>query len=94
MSHLTDIEDALAAVEFGEINLTLKRHAGKTTKLQINKYDHKRFKDNVEAVSHLLQTTKALTDAQITGSISFTLMLKNGKIEEVINQGYDSKDYK
>jgi hypothetical protein len=94
MSYLSDIDNVAGEIPFGEIQLTLKRHEGKTTKVSVNTYDHKRFADNVEAASYIMQTIKDFTDLGESGSISFTLMLKSGKIGTVIQQGYHSKDYR
>lgn len=93
-SYLSDIDDTAEEVPYGEIQLTLKRHDGKTTKVSTNTYDHKRFDTNADAVAFLMQTLKNASDAGTSGSISFTLMLKNGKIGTVIQQGYQSKDYR
>lgn len=93
-NYLRDIEDASEKVPFGEVQFTLKRHEGKTTKVTLNSYDHKRFENNVDAAAFIMQTLKDTTDLGESGSISFTLMLKNGKITTVIQQGYQAKDYR
>lgn len=94
MSYLSDIDKLAEDVPFGEVQLTLKRHEGKTTKVTVSTYDHKRFSDNVSAAAYLMQSVKDLTDGGENGSISFTLMLKNGKISTIIQQGYQAKDYR
>lgn len=92
--YLSEIDQITEQIPYGEVQITLKRHDSKTTKLSLATYDHKRFADNVEAATYLMQTVKNLTDSGQSGSISFTLMLKNGKIGEVIQQGYQSTDYR
>lgn len=94
MSYLSDIDAAAEQVPFGEVQLTLKRHDNKTTKVSTSTYDHKRFDSNTDAAAYIMQMVKNATSAEASGSISFTLMLKNGRIGTVIQQGYQSKDYR
>lgn len=94
MSYLTDIDDAAEKLPYGELQITLKRHENRTTKLSLSTYDHKRFENNADAAAFVLQTLKNATELGESGSISFTLMLKNGKIGTVIQQGYQAKDYR
>lgn len=94
MTFLTDINDLAEQVEFGEMQLTLKRHNGKTTSLVVNQADKLKFQSNSEAVAFMLSELKNLTESGGTASSSFTVMVKDGKIQSVIQQGYTSKEYK
>lgn len=91
--YLKDIDTLNQSINYGEISLTLKRHAGKTTQIGVTTFDKRRFTENAAGVAHLITEIKKMTELGQTGSISFTLMVKSGKIDTVVQQGYQSREY-
>lgn len=92
-NYLFDLDSLADQVPYGEIQVSLKRHNGETTKLSLSTFNSVRFTDNVQAIEHLLMAIKNAADNGQSGSLTFTVMLKSGKIDSIIEQGYESKDY-
>lgn len=91
---IKDVDVLAGEIPFGDLEISLKRHNGKTTQLGVNSFEKQKFKSSSEAMTYLLTEVKKLADLGKDGSISFTLMLKDGKIISIIQQSYTSKDYR
>lgn len=88
-----DIDSIVSNIPFGEVTLSIKRHGSNSTQLIIHSYDSQKFKSNSDVAAAILQLIKDEQDSSTTGSLTFTITLKDGKAERLIKQGYKQVDY-
>lgn len=93
MSYVNDIRDIIEDVEFGNVVITTKRHSGNTHQIIIHSYQNTKFDNNAELVAHILQILKNAVDRKYSGSLTFTVVCKDGKTTRLITQDNEQVDY-
>jgi hypothetical protein len=94
MDYANDIEQLLETVPFGELQVSIKRHGGKVVGLVVNTTKSEKYQgDNATAAAHVLQLLKEAAQAQMSGSLTFTVTFNNGFISRIVRQGYTQKSY-
>ena len=93
MNYLGDIQDIIESVDFGNVVVTTKRHSGNTHQIIIHSYENIKFDKNADLVAHILQILKNAVERQYSGSLSFTVVCKNGKTTRLITQDNEQVDY-
>ena len=67
--------------DFGQLQIHLKRHAGKFSNTDLVKMTPYRYTDtdpNVSCTSDILTLIKQIADAKLNGSLSFSITFKSG----------------
>jgi len=82
---LSMIESQLAQMpDFGQLQIHLKRHAGKfsnTDLVKMTPYRYSSSDPNVSCTSDILTLIKQIADAKLDGSLSFSVTFKEGNAD-------------
>jgi hypothetical protein len=94
ISFFVDLLREIEETRYGEISFSVNLHGGKVANVTSNEFRSKQFKgDNTQAMAEVIQIIKNMVDRKETGPLSFTVMFKDGEIQEVQNQFYNKKNY-
>lgn len=77
--------------DYGQLQMHIKRHAGKFSNTDAVKMTSVRFTEkdpNVAATTRIFQLIKAVADAKLTGTLAFSINLKNGIAEQMMVQDF------
>lgn len=92
---LMDIAKEVKETQYGDVNLTITTFKGSPVGLTVSSYRHEKFSNdgNTESLKRVLGIFKEMVDSKKTGSLTFTVVFKEGQAKELINQLYDKKTY-
>lgn len=93
MSYIGDIEKLVETTDFGDVQITVKRHTKKTHQIIVHAYESHKPKDNAHAAALIMQIIKNAYLQGYSGSISFTVVFHKGKITRLIKQENMQVDY-
>jgi hypothetical protein len=93
MSYLDDISSLIESVDYGDVQVTVKRHTKNTHQVIIHAFESHKPKDNAQAAAIIMQVIKEATDKNFSGSLSFTVVLNKGKVSRLIKQDNMQIDY-
>lgn len=85
------INHALENLEYGTVNLTVKKHRGEVSAAETSRITNYRFlgeEKNTEAATAIITLIKKQTEAKCNGALSFTLIFKNGDSEQLQVQDF------
>jgi hypothetical protein len=89
---MTTIRSQLSALpDFAQVQLHVKKHVGSFGKTDVVKTTTFMFSDNepnVTAATQVFQLMKNLAEAQIDGSLSFTVQFKKGRAQQMQVQDF------
>ena len=90
-----DIAKEVKETQYGDVNLTITTFKGSPVGLTVSSYRHEKFSNdgNNESLKRVLGIFKEMVDSKKTGSLTFTVVFKEGQAKELINQLYDKKTY-
>jgi hypothetical protein len=94
MNYLEDLSKIIEDVEYGDVMVTVKRHTKKTHQIIIHAFESHKPSDNANAAAIIMQVIKEATNANYTGSLSFTVVLNKGKVTRLIKQDNMQIEYK
>ncbi len=94
MNYLNDLSEIIENVEYGDVMVTVKRHTKKTHQIIVHAYESHKPKDNANAAAIIMQVIKEATEANYSGSLSFTVVLNKGKVSRLIKQDNMQIEYK
>ena len=80
------IEQMHAGIDFGTVQLTIKKHDSHITHVDGQKMTSHKTKGNEEAFALILQLLKAVQASQETGHMTFTIVLDKGVANRMIVQ--------
>jgi len=91
-SLLQQISDQLDGLEdFQQLQIHIKRHAGKfsnTDYLKIAPLRYTTNEPNVTCTSDILRLIRGVTDAELTGNLTFSVTFKHGKADMMTVQDF------
>lgn len=93
MSYIDDINALIESVDFGDVQVTVKRHTKNTHQVIIHSFESHKPRDNAEAAAIIMQVIKEATEKNFSGSLSFTVVLNKGKVSRLIKQDNAQIDY-
>lgn len=82
------VDDALAAVPFGTVSLTLKKAHDNVTTVDITKVNRRKVEGNAQALTLIGSMLKLLGEAGETGNFTFTIAMSKGTSSEVMVQDF------
>lgn len=86
------IATQLATVpDFGQVQFHIKKHIGSfsnTDVVKLTSYRYTKDEPNVSVTTDMLRLVKQITDAQLTGSLGFSVQFKHGKAEQMQVQDF------
>lgn len=96
---LTDTEQLMLNIrkqldelpDYGQLQFHIKRHAGKFSNTDAVKMTSVRFngkEPNVDATARTFQLIKAVSEAKLTGTLTFSLNFKDGLAEQMMVQDF------
>ena len=94
MNYIDDIQALIENVDFGDVMVTVKRHTKKTHQVIVHAYESHKPVDNAQAAAMIMQIIKEAYEKQFSGSISFTVTFKAGKVSRLIKQDNTQVDYR
>lgn len=93
MTYIDDINELIEAVDYGDVQVTVKRHTKNTHQVIIHSFESHKPKDNAQAAAIIMQVIKEATEKKFSGSLSFTVVLNKGKVSRLIKQDNAQIDY-
>ena len=93
MTYIDDLQRLIETIDFGDVQVTVKRHTKKTHQVIIHAYESHKPKDNAHAAALIMQIIKNAYLDGYSGSISFTVVFHKGKITRLIKQENMQVDY-
>lgn len=93
MSYIDDIDDFINSMDFGNVMFSVKRHSGNTHQVIAHSYESHKFNDNSKLVAALVKLIKDAADSKFSGSLSFTIVVKDGQVTRLIKQDNNQIDY-
>lgn len=93
MSYIDDINTLIESVDYGDVQVTVKRHTKNTHQIIIHSFESHKPRDNAEAAAIIMQVIKEATEKNFSGSLSFTVVLNKGKVSRLIKQDNAQIDY-
>lgn len=86
-----EILELVSKIPFGALNFTVNRHGGHTVNITLNEFENKIFTSNEEFAGWLMSGLKSMADQKYSGSVSFTITLKEGQFKKVTEHRYIQK---
>jgi len=93
MTYIDDLQRLIETIDFGDVQVTVKRHTKKTHQVIIHAYESHKPKDNAHAAALIMQIIKNAYLDGYSGSISFTVVFHKGKITRLVKQENMQVDY-
>lgn len=93
MTIYDDIKSIVETVPYGDVMLTVKRHSGSSQQLIIHSYESHKYVDNAETAAAIVKLIREASDRKYTGSLSFTIVVKDGTVTRLIKQENRQVDY-
>lgn len=84
-----ELAKILAAVQFGDVEVTFNRHQGKTVSLVVNAAQKHKFDATADALRFILESIKLDCDRDYSGTRSFSVVFNQGSVTRVVQQGYE-----
>lgn len=82
------IDEAEAAMDFGTVQLTLKKNFGSITTVDISKITRRKVTSNAHALTIIGTMLKLLAEAGDTGNLTFTITLDKGDSKELMTHDF------
>lgn len=80
---LKDIVASADTMPFGSVTFTVKRHRGKTTKVESTTHSTIRYQDNTRAFLDTEQLMNNMIAGSFTGTLQFEQTYKDGQITAI-----------
>ena len=93
MTYIDDINALIENVDYGDVQVTVKRHTKNTHQVIVHSFESFKPKDNAEAAAVIMQVIKEAANKDFSGSLSFTVVLNKGKVSRLIKQDNAQIDY-
>lgn len=88
-----DIDKFLENIEYGEVSFTVTRHNNRSTRLAVNLFDSKKYSSAADLAADMLQAIKNAQTEKVSGSLTFTVVMKKGEVKQLIKHDYKQVDY-
>jgi hypothetical protein len=79
----TALHKHLNTVPFGSVTLTINRHQGKTTNVQVSESENQKFTDSKQFLSWLTQGLGVIGETKRSGVLQFILTVKDGQVTKM-----------